>query len=87
MGKNDTLIIGGIVTLVIGGFLYMTQKCGLLYPIFKADCNAGEAKAAGRRPADITDEYIKNNYPPNRNWGGSNYANSMFAIGSNRLSI
>lgn len=58
MGKdNKWLILGGLAVAGAVG-LYMTQKCGILYPIFKQQCNAQEAKAQGLPIEAITDEYV-----------------------------
>ena len=51
MGKdNKMLLILGGLAVVGAGALYMTQKCGILYPIFKSQCDIGEAKAQANRP-------------------------------------
>lgn len=64
MGKNNNmlLILGGL-TVAGAGALYLTQKCGILYPIFKSQCNADEARAQGLPVEAITDEYRAKNYP------------------------
>ena len=63
MGKNDKwLILGGLAAAGAVG-LYLTQKCGILYPVFKNQCNAGEARAQGMSPEQITDEWRAQNYP------------------------
>lgn len=64
MGKNNNmlLILGGLAVAGAGA-LYLTQKCGILYPIFKSQCNASEAKAQGMAPAQITDQWKATNYP------------------------
>lgn len=61
MGKNNNtmLILGGLAVAGAVG-LYMTQKCGILYPIFKSQCNAGEARAQG---IPITDQWRAQQYP------------------------
>lgn len=61
MGKNDKwLILGGLAVAGTAGALYLTQKCGILYPIFKSQCNAGEARAQG---IPITDQWRAQQYP------------------------
>jgi hypothetical protein len=70
MGKNNNtmLILGGLAVAGAVG-LYMTQKCGILYPIFKSQCNAGEARAQGMSPEQITDQWRAKNYP--KQFGGA----------------
>ena len=70
-GLETILIIGGLAAAAV--LLYTTQKCELLYPIFKADCNAGEAKAQGLPVEAITDEWVATNYPKKANYGGYYY--------------
>lgn len=64
MGKNNNmlLILGGLAVAGAGA-LYFTQKCGILYPIFKSQCNASEARAQGMAPEQITDQWLAQNYP------------------------
>lgn len=64
MGKdNKWLVLGGLAVVAGAGALYLTQKCGILYPIFKSQCNASEARAQGMSPSQITDQWWAQQYP------------------------
>lgn len=63
MGKDNKWLILGGLAVAGAGALYLTQKCGILYPIFKSQCNASEARAQGLPVEAITDQWRAQQYP------------------------